>query len=77
MTVLKKGQLWRHAKRGSVYRILATGMKMQCSSMPMIERYACDRQWVLYREANPLSGPGYFRLEEEFLDGRFELVEDV
>lgn len=73
MTELRTGQHWRHKKRGSVYEIVATDCTMQCSSY---EAWAMEEEmWVAYRS---ITGHQlHFRMSEEFLDGRFELVKDA
>lgn len=77
MRELREGQKWRHCKRGGEYEILHTGCGCQCSSLDgtaageLIEAEA----WVAYRSVQ--GHQVFFRMEEEFLDGRFELIEDV
>lgn len=60
---------WRHKKRGSEYTILGVA-EMQCSTdpkfdhMPVIIYMGDDNQvWV--------------RLKDEFMDGRFEAINEV
>jgi hypothetical protein len=77
MSELEVGQRWRHLKRGDIYEIIAIGCRAQASFLGedglvsaqlMIE----EGDWVAYR---PETGTTlYFRHEQEFLDGRFELV---
>lgn len=70
--MIEAGQTWRHVKRGSVYMILHVRAKVQVSSLDsevicnMLE--AAD--WVCYTDGSGL----YFRMRDEFLDGRFERV---
>lgn len=66
------GQQWKHKKRGSVYEIVATDAAIQITTIgddemqDMLE----DEDWIAYR---PINGHRlYFRMREEFLDGRFE-----
>lgn len=68
------GQQWRHKKRGSVYEIVATDAAIQITSIgddemqDMLE----DEDWIAYRQVD--GHRLYFRMREEFLDGRFEKV---
>jgi hypothetical protein len=71
---IESGQQWRHKKRGSVYEIVATDAMIQITSIgddemqDMLE----DEEWIAYR---PIDGHKlFFRMREEFLDGRFEQV---
>jgi hypothetical protein len=72
------GQHWKHKKRGSTYEIVAIDAAIQISSIgddemqDMLE----DEDWIVYRSVSPIiSHRLYFRMREEFLDGRFERVE--
>ncbi len=73
--VVANGQIWRHKKTGTEYEIVDIEAMVQVSSFPELirEPYSLeDEPWVAYRPVN-----GYrlfFRLREEFLDGRFEIV---
>lgn len=70
------GQLWRHKKRDNVYRTLKTGIIMQCSTDEAFEERFGEQFWVLYKKATLEDTPWFIRLESEFLDGRFELVDE-
>ena len=68
------GQQWRHKKRGSVYEIVAIDGAIQVASLGDDELMAMleDEDWIVYR---PVNGHRlFFRIREEFLDGRFEKV---
>lgn len=77
MSEIETGQKWRHKKHGSIYEVVAIDAAIQIASigdigddemMMMLE----DEDWVAYR---PVDGHRlYFRMREEFLDGRFEQV---
>lgn len=73
---IETGQKWRHKKRGGIYEIVATDGTIQIASigddemMLMLE----DEQWIVYRSVN--GHRLYFRMHDEFMDGRFELVPD-
>lgn len=73
--MIKPGQHWRHKKRGGVYNIIDVNARIQVSS---IEGPAAasleDMTWVAYRDVRGAPFPLVFRIKEEFLDGRFELV---
>jgi hypothetical protein len=77
---IKVGQKWRHKKRDAVYIVVSTTASIQCSTYednPIIAALE-DEDWVAYQPVKaPIPENLYFRLREEFLDGRFELVEDV
>lgn len=74
MTKLEIGQLWRHKKRGTVYRILKSGVVIQCSTNEEFEAKFAEQFWVIYKQATLAETPWFVRLESEFLDGRFELM---
>lgn len=76
MSQIETGQKWRHKKRGSTYEIVAVDAAIQISTREFEEPAALleDEDWIAYR---PVDGYRlYFRMREEFLDGRFELVPD-
>jgi hypothetical protein len=64
---------WRHKKRGSTYEVIATEVKLQCSSEPDFE--GLFNLWTVYRDVK--TGDVYVRPTVEFHDGRFELVKEV
>lgn len=66
------GQQWRHKKRGGLYEIVAIDAAIQITTMGDDEMQFVleDEDWIAYR---PVDGHKlYFRMREEFLDGRFE-----
>lgn len=73
--MITNGQIWRHKKTGTEYEIVDVEAMVQVSTFPELTRepYGLeDEAWVAYR---PVSGYRlFFRLREEFLDGRFEFV---
>lgn len=77
MSDLEVGQRWRHLKRGGVYEIIATGCRAQASflgedGLLSVQQMIEEGDWVAYRSES--STTLYFRHEQEFLDGRFELM---
>ena len=73
MTELEIGQLWRHRKRGSSYRVIALNARIQCAQVnPAIEEMDC----VVYQSVFHGTQNYYVRPVAEFLDGRFERVEE-
>jgi hypothetical protein len=76
--MIEIGQKWRHKERGSVYEILDPNSRVQCSSVEgSMQRMLEAQIWVSYRDVHGAPFPTCFRMRDEFLDGRFELVEDV
>lgn len=72
MSEIETGQKWRHKKRGSEYEIVATDAALQISCKGEDYGWLEDEDFVVYR---PVNGHRlFFRMREEFLDGRFELV---
>lgn len=72
MDEIEAGQVWRHKKRGSVYEIVSATASIQCSADVHIQSYE-DEDWIAYKPYGAGSGGMlYFRMKEEFLDGRFE-----
>lgn len=67
-------ELWRHKKRGTVYEIFTDSASLQCSVAEDFERMFEDDSWTVYR--NIETGHVWVRPTEEFLDGRFERIED-
>jgi hypothetical protein len=65
---------WRHRKRGSVYEALSHSALLQCSTAPEFEAAFKSKDWTVYR--NIETGIFYIRPTEEFLDGRFERVDE-
>jgi hypothetical protein len=65
---------WRHKKRGTVYEILTSDAVLQCATQPEIEDTFEQHKWTVYRNIH--SGAIYVRLTVEFMDGRFERVDD-
>ncbi len=77
MTDIQVGQKWRHKKRGTLYEIVCTAAFIQCATDPHVESYE-DEDWVAYHPVGLSPAVAlHFRMKEEFLDGRFELVEDA
>lgn len=76
MTELTRGQMWQHRKRGGVYQIVSTGVKMQCSTYEEFETIVGEAKWVVYRSIE-YPNACYMRLESEFLDGRFRILETL
>lgn len=76
MTEIEVGQKWRHKKRGSEYEIVATDASIQIASIGDDEMQSMleDEDWIAYR---PINGHKLiFRMREEFLDGRLDLIVD-
>lgn len=69
------GTIWRHKKRGITYEVMADQASMQCSAAPEFERLFDDEDWIVYR--NITTGLVWVRPAPEFLDGRFERVEQA
>jgi hypothetical protein len=71
-TPIAPGELWRHVKRGTVYGILAVSARCQVSSVEAkpVQQFLEGAEWVAYSDGVAL----YFRMRDEFLSGRFELV---
>lgn len=65
---------WRHKKRGTVYEIVTSLASLQCSCAPGVEADFEDDTFTVYR--NVKTGAFYVRPTEEFMDGRFERVDD-
>lgn len=64
---------WRHKKRGTVYEVITDQAGIQCSADPAFEeRFEADT-WTVYR--NIKTAAVWVRPTEEFLDGRFEMVD--
>jgi hypothetical protein len=66
------GQQWKHKKRGGIYEIVAIDAAIQITSIgdDEMQQMLEDEDWIAYRAVD-----GYklfFRMREEFLDGRFE-----
>jgi len=68
----KRGDIWRHKKRGSKYEILHDNATLECATAPTFQNAFEDDDWIIYR--NVLTGAVFVRLAEEFNDGRFERV---
>jgi len=67
---IEVGQQWRHKKRGSVYEIVATDASMQIAVKGEDYGWLEEEDFIAYR---PVNGHRlFFRMREEFLDGRFE-----
>lgn len=63
-------RFYRHKKRGTIYEVLTTGAKLQCSAAQEVEDRFLGQEWTIYRDLN--SRQIYIRLTAEFMDGRFE-----
>jgi hypothetical protein len=77
MTDIITGQYWRHKKRGGLYEVVHANASIQVSSLGDDELmyHLEDDNWIAYR---PVDGHAlYFRREDEFVDGRFELVKEA
>lgn len=76
--VVANGQIWRHKKTGNEYEVVDVEAMVQVSSFPELTREPYDLEnaaWIAYRPVN-----GYrlfFRLQDEFLDGRFTFVRNA
>lgn len=66
--------LYRHKKCGTVYEIITDTASLQCSAAPEFERTFEDDAWTVYRSVK--TGAIFVRPTEEFLDGRFEVVDE-
>ena len=71
---IEAGQRWRHKARGSIYEIVTAHASLQCASAEAFEEMFEDDYFVVYRSEQ--TGSFYTRPQPEFLDGRFERVED-
>lgn len=65
---------YRHKKRGTVYEVLTEYASLQCSAAPEFEEMFDDENWTVYK--NVETGAVWVRLTMEFMDGRFEKLED-
>lgn len=65
---------WKHKKRGSVYEVITDTASIQCSADPAFEQRFEDESWTVYRNIHTQSI--WVRPTEEFLDGRFEKIEE-
>jgi hypothetical protein len=75
MTHSLNGTKWRHKVRGTEYEIVDDDASIQISSTGNDELEAIleDEAWFAYR---PVNGHKlYFRMGNEFLDGRFEQID--
>lgn len=70
MNEIAVGELWRHKKRGSTYKIIEIDAVIQCADLE-VQKYEGE-DWVAYQHEQ--GGRMFFRLRQEFLDGRFEKV---
>lgn len=66
---------WRHKKRGTTYDIITDTASLQCASVPEFEQMFDDDHWTVYRSEK--TGAVYVRPTPEFLDGRFERLDDT
>lgn len=73
MDGIEIGERWRHRKRGIVYEIIATSANLQCSAAPEFEAMFDDDHFIVYKSVR--TGAFWIRPAPEFLDGRFEKVE--
>lgn len=75
---IERGQVWRHKKRGGEYLIVNTHASIQIATDEFREVCALleEEDWIAYA---PVVNPDnlHFRMREEFLDGRFELVKQA
>jgi hypothetical protein len=73
--MIETGQQWRHKKRGTVYEIVDNNCRIQVSSIEGPAAASLEEMtWIAYRDVRGAAFPLCFRMKEEFLDGRFELV---
>jgi hypothetical protein len=74
MSDIENGQKWRHRRRGSIYEIVDSDASIQVASLGSeLEDQLEGEIWIAYR---PVNGHKlFFRMREEFLDGRFEQVD--
>lgn len=75
MIKVERGQIWRHEKTQGVYRVVNTGVFMQCSTAEVFENQFADQSWVVYRNVKDYNSRWFIRLESEFMDGRFTYLE--
>lgn len=78
MIKVSQGEIWRHRKSGGVYRVIRTGVFMQCSTAEAFENQFAGQGWVVYTrngDLYPSTAKWFIRLESEFLDGRFEKLD--
>ncbi len=81
MSDIQVGQKWRHKKTGGIYEVISTVAAIQISTPEFAEPAALleDEDWIAYVRygSSVNSGMLYFRMKEEFLDGRFEFLKDA
>ena len=72
--MIEQGQMWRHVKRGSVYFIMAVDAHIQTAFLekenPLLAAEMEAADWIAYTDGKKI----FFRMREEFLDGRFVRV---
>lgn len=74
MAEIEIGQKWRHKKRGSVYEIVGTDAAIQIAVKGEDYGWLEEEDFIAYR---PVNGHRlFFRVYEEFMDGRFERLPD-
>jgi hypothetical protein len=65
--------LYRHKKRGKLYRVLDQRALMQCSTAPQFEVWTKDVTFTVYQSLE--TGAFFIRPTAEFMDGRFEVID--
>lgn len=66
--------IYRHKKTGKLYKVLTHEMRIQCSTDPVTEAKFKNDEWTAYKRFG--GNEIYFRLTNEFLDGRFESIDE-
>lgn len=74
MKTAPPGSKWLHKKRGTTYEVVTDTAGLQCSAAQDFEDLFAEDCWTVYR--NVATGAVWVRLTEEFLDGRFECIEN-
>lgn len=69
------GTRWRHKVRGLCYRIISDTACLQCATAVEFEEKFEGEHWIVYQ--SEVTGHVWVRPREEFLDGRFEQIEQA
>lgn len=68
------GEQWRHKTRGTTYEVVTHSASLQCSAAPDFEEMFDDDTFTVYRSLD--TGAMYVRPTPEFMDGRFERMNE-
>lgn len=66
---------YRYVKTGKVYEVVHSMAKLQCSTAPSVEDRFKDKFFIVYKWVGN-KDLFFVRPAEEFLDGRFERVDE-